>query len=354
MTELLRNLFAASPSWIIFFIIFLLAIVVLSAYNIKISTRVQLWTALVSVAAVVLASVVTLAKGGADGISLNAFSPSTSPAGISGIGFGMIFGFTSFIGFEAAAVLGEETANPRQSIPKAILGAVVFAGIFYVLVSFALDMGYGLKHSQVWAASPAPLNYMVTRYVGRVMANVVDFMVVLSAFTAGLGGINLVSRIAFSMGRQRALPLWMGKVHPRYRTPTPAILFIGTVTAVIGILLGIPLGPSEMFGFLASTGSLGIIAVYVSIAVAGVVFFRRTFGRGWSPIKHIIVPLVGVILGLLALYASVYPVPPSPFNLTPYIMLVWIVVGLVVLLVMRRRQPEKVQLLGRVMSEESE
>ncbi|MCY0897534.1 MAG: APC family permease [Firmicutes bacterium] len=354
MTELLRNLFAASPSWIIFFIIFLLAIVVLSAYNIKISTRVQLWTALVSVAAVVVASAVTLAKGGADGISLNAFSPSTSPAGISGIGFGMIFGFTSFIGFEAAAVLGEETANPRQSIPKAILGAVVFAGIFYVLVSFALDMGYGLKHSQVWAASPAPLNYMVTRYVGRVMANVVDFMVVLSAFTAGLGGINLVSRIAFSMGRQRALPLWMGKVHPRYRTPTPAILFIGAVTAVIGILLGIPLGPSEMFGFLASTGSLGIIAVYVSIAVAGVVFFRRTLGRGWSPIKHIIVPLVGVILGLLALYASVYPVPPSPFNLTPYIMLVWIVVGLVVLLVMRRRQPEKVQLLGRVMSEESE
>lgn len=50
------------------------------------------------------------------------------------IGYGMIFGFTSFIGFEAAAVLGEETREPRRAIPKAILGAVIFAGVFYILV----------------------------------------------------------------------------------------------------------------------------------------------------------------------------------------------------------------------------
>lgn len=354
MSQLFYNIFGTSPDWAWFFVIFLAGVVVLSVFNMKISTRVQLWTAIISVAAVVIASVITLGKGGADGISLAAFSIGASPDGISGIGFGMIFGFTSFIGFEAAAVLGEETAEPRRAIPKAILGAVIFAGVFYILVTFALDMGYGIHHSQAWAASGAPLNYMVTHFVGGTMANIVDLMVVLSAFTSGLGGTNLVARIVYSMGGQSALAKGLGQVHPRYRTPANAILVIAALTLAIGLPLGAAMGPSEMFGFLASAGSLGIISVYVAIALAGIVFFRRTIKTGWSVVKHVAVPLVGIVLGFFALYTSVIPVPPAPFNLTPYIMLVWIVVGVLVVAVMSKRQPDQVQHLGQVLSEEAE
>lgn len=65
---------------------------------------------------------------------MSAFTIKASSGGLDGIGYGMIFGFTSFIGFEAAAVLGEETREPRRAIPKAILGAVIFAGVFYILL----------------------------------------------------------------------------------------------------------------------------------------------------------------------------------------------------------------------------
>lgn len=354
MAQLFQNIFAVRPSWAVFFVIFLVVVVLLSIYNIKISTRVQLWTAIISVTVVVIASIITLDKGGADGLTLAAFSFSSSSRGVAGVGYGMIFGFTSFIGFEAAAVLGEETAEPRKTIPKAILGAVIFAGLFYILVTYALDMGYGLSRSQEWAGAAAPLNYMVTRYVGQAMANIVDLMVVLSAFTSGLGGINLVARIVYSMGGQSALPRVLGKIHLRYHTPMNAILIIAVLTLAIGLSLGTSLGPAEMFGFLASTGSLGIIAVYVTIAVAGMVFFRRTIRQGWSLIKHIVVPLIGIVLGLFALYTSIYPVPPQPFNLTPYIMLGWIIVGIVVVAVMAKRHPGKVQMLGKVLSEEAE
>lgn len=354
MSEVFQNILGASPSWAVFFIVFLGIVVALSVFNIKLSTRVQLWTAVISVAAVVIASVVTIGKGGASGLTLAVFSFGASPGGISGIGYGMIFGFTSFIGFEAAAVLGEETAEPRRAIPKAILGAVIFAGVFYILVTFALDMGFGIRHSQEWATSSAPLNYMVTRYVGKTMANLVDLMVVLSAFTAALGGINLVARIVYAMGSQGALPKGLGYVHPEHRTPINAIFLLAIITLLIGIPLGFALGPAEMFGFLASTGSLGIISVYVAIAIAGMVFFRKRITSGWSIPKHVIVPVIGAVLGLFALYASVYPVPPFPFNLTPYIMLVWIVVGIVIVSLMVKRHPGKVQELGRVLSEEAE
>lgn len=149
-------------------------------------------------------------------------------------------------------------------------------------------------------------------------------------------------------------PKAWARVHPKYRTPVNAISVIGLITLAIGLPLGFGLGPAEMFGFLASVGSLGIISVYVGIAVAGIVFFRKTIRVGWSVVKHVVVPIIGMVLGLFALYASVYPVPPFPFNLPPYIMLVWIIMGIVVVTVMVKRQPSKVQDLGRVLSEDAE
>lgn len=156
------------------------------------------------------------------------------------------------------------------------------------------------------------------------------------------------------MGSQGALPKALGHVHPVRRTPANAILLLGVLALAIGIPLGFALGPAQMFGFLASAGSLGIISVYVAIAIAGMVFFRRNLSTGWSVIKHVVVPVVGGVLGLFALFASVYPAPPFPFDIPPYIMLTWILVGVVVVLAMRKRQPQKLQELGRVLSEEAE
>lgn len=64
MSQLFQNVFGATPSWAVFFVRFLLIAVLLSVFNVKVSTRVQLWTAMISVAAVVIASLVTVGKGG--------------------------------------------------------------------------------------------------------------------------------------------------------------------------------------------------------------------------------------------------------------------------------------------------
>jgi amino acid transporter len=352
LTQLLQNLTGHVVSWLPFFVLQVLIIYVLSAYDIRISTRTQLWLALVSVAVVFITSLIVLAKGGAAGLTLAAFSPATAGQGFSGIGFGLVFGFTSFIGFEAAAVLGEETADPRRSIPRAILGAVLLATLFYVVVSYSLDMGFGIRHSAEWAQSSAPLNVVVTRFVNGATANVIDLMVAVSAFLSSLGGTNLVARILYSMGRQRALPVALGRVHPMRRTPVTAIVLVLVVALGMALTMGEAMGPELMFGFLATTASLGIIAVYVGIAMAGLAFFRRQY-HPLHPIKHVMVPVVGMALGLFALYASLFPAPPPPLNLAPYIALAWIVAGVVVVTVMGVRDPEKVRTLGRILSEET-
>ncbi|HKC30049.1 MAG TPA: APC family permease, partial [Jatrophihabitans sp.] len=69
-----------------------------------------------------------IGKGGASGNTLSPFNPAHSLHGISGIGFGMLWGILMFVGFESAATLGEETRNPRRSVPMALFAAVIMVG----------------------------------------------------------------------------------------------------------------------------------------------------------------------------------------------------------------------------------
>ena len=49
------------------------------------------------------------------------------------VGVAMMFAFTSFIGFESAALYGEETRNPKRSVPLATYISVVLIAVFYAL-----------------------------------------------------------------------------------------------------------------------------------------------------------------------------------------------------------------------------
>src|SRR6185437_4455745 len=69
----------------------------------------------------------------------------SSPTGFPGVGLGVVFGLLSFVGFDAAATLGEETRAPTRSIPLAVAGALGAVGVFYVFMMYALTAGYRLN-----------------------------------------------------------------------------------------------------------------------------------------------------------------------------------------------------------------
>lgn len=69
----------------------------------------------------------------------------------------MIYGFTAFAGFEAAAALGEEATNARRSVPVSIVGVVVVTGSFYLLVVCAEAFPWGGTGPRASSARPARL-----------------------------------------------------------------------------------------------------------------------------------------------------------------------------------------------------
>ena len=56
--------------------------------------------------------------------SFESFNPSNVAEGGS-VFKGLLFGILMFVGFELAAALGEETADPKRSIPIAVLSTIL-------------------------------------------------------------------------------------------------------------------------------------------------------------------------------------------------------------------------------------
>jgi amino acid transporter len=74
-------------------------------------------------------------------LNLQPFNPSHAAGTWSGVFKGMVFAILAFIGFEAAAPLGEEAKHPRRAILRAVVGSAVAIGLFYILCSYAWVFG---------------------------------------------------------------------------------------------------------------------------------------------------------------------------------------------------------------------
>ncbi len=94
--------------------------------------QVDLTFLIIEVIVFLVLAVIAIARDGS-GNSLSVFTPAASPTGFSGVGLGVVFGILSFIGFDAAATLGEETKNPRRNVPLAVGGALLFLCTHFVL-----------------------------------------------------------------------------------------------------------------------------------------------------------------------------------------------------------------------------
>lgn len=304
------------PWWWVF-LVELVIVVVLNYTGVRPSVRTTVVLELGSMLVLAGVMIHVIAVGGASGDSLQPFNPAISPKGLGGIGFGMIYGFSGFAGFEGAAALGRESRDPRRTIPRAMILMLVGAAVFYVLVTYALSVGYGVNHATAWANDPAPLDTIVGRYTGTVWAQVIDTMVAISAFSSGLGLVTLSTRVLFDIGRQHQAPAWLAKLHPRYATPYIGVLAAGVVALVLGIGLGVAVGVSTMIGFLAGANTLGLILVYVVLSLGALWRFRP---KSFSPLTFAAViglPLVSAVLFGFAFYTSIIPQPALPYSLEP-------------------------------------
>jgi amino acid transporter len=307
--------------------------------DVKVATRALLSMEGLTVTLIVIVVVVIFARvfaGTAPSGQSFTLSPFTPPSGV-GLGtvaLAAVFGLLSFGGFEGAASLGEETDNPRRDIPRAIATAVITMGIFYTIVMLAQTLGFGVdkQGTESFAASSSPLGDLSRSYVGPIMADAINFGVMVSAFASALGTATAGSRMLFALCRDGFLSRRLGVTSDRTGSPANALAVVMVIAIVAFVAQRIG-GVSAVNAFFYPA-TIGVLSMLVTYIVTNTGALRFLFLSRRVRVWEAIFPVVALMILVYVIYANVYPVPDFPFNLFPYIVAAWLVVGLgIVLLV---------------------
>ena len=212
---------------------------------------------------VLVVGVVALMVGRGDGdlARVGELPDGTTPA-LAILG-GAILAYYSFVGFETSANVVEEIRDPSRVYPRALFGALLTAGLVYVLVGLASAIA--LPSAELSQSSGPLLDVVAASGVA-----VPDWLFSLIALIAVANGALLTmimsSRLTFGMSEQGLLPSVFARVLPNRRTPWVAIVAT-TVVAMMLTLIG-------DLSTLAETVVLLLLFVFLSANVSVLVLRR--------------------------------------------------------------------------------
>jgi amino acid transporter len=308
-------------TWWILGIAVLLIAVGLNHVGVRVAVQGVLALAAISMIPFLILAITIIAKGGAAGNTLSVFG--TSHSSWNSVFHGILFAVTLFIGFEAAASLGEEAKEPHRAIPRALIGSVALAGLFYLLITYAGAIGFGVKGSAVaWFNDPSPMGALAQQYDGHWLSVLIDLVVMLDSISVALAFTVAGSRVFFALGRDGLLPAFTTRLS-RHNTPLGGNLIIlgaGLIAVILGgvttlgDLVKLP-NNIEAFQISAGVGSFLIEAVYAMLALAAFRIIWKDW-TGGARLWRLAVAIVGVATPVLAYYGSLHPFPPYPGDLS--------------------------------------
>lgn len=331
--------------WFWYSIAFWVVAAAMMIRGVAISTRVQLVLGVGSFLIILAFSIWVIIKVSGDGgLSGAPFNPSSSDQGWNGIFFGVLYAVIMFIGFESSANLAEETKSPRKHLPLAIFGSCIAVGIFYIIVTYAQAVGFGLS-VQDWLAAFPPLYALAAdpRFGSTNFGELVQWIVVIDIAAVGLGTAVGSSRGVFALARDGRLPKVLASVHPKYKTPwiastalaVASIILIIIIAATNGLMTVGEMDPGQwfpMFNWLATFGGFMLVAVYIAICVAA---FKGMPGESQG-----LLALAGIVGGLVsigAIYGVIVQFADVPtYNRIWWVAALWLLGGVVVMLILNQ------------------
>ncbi len=306
--------------WQIYALAAFVLVVVLAYMDIKISSTVILLLEGISMALVTVVAIIILAKGGYHG---HAFSPAPfHPDGTSlaVLGLGVVYSFSSFSGFEAAATLGEESARPRRMIPMAVALSLIVVAIYEIGITAVVTNAY--PNTKLLAASAVPLVSVTDHFVASWVGTLVNFGAVVSSFGAALASANGASRMLFALGRDGLGPRMLARVSTRTGSPVGALSFVAV--ASLAFLAGfLRRSATQAVAIILTYGADLILAAYTLVMIAAIIYtVKHRMRRVTTAIL-----LVGLGILLYVVKDTFVPFPAAPYSWDAYGAMATLAVG---------------------------
>ena len=204
----------------------------------------------------------------------------------------------AFGGYDVIGVPAGEATNPRRHLPFAFVATIV---VVTAVMTLAHIVAAGTLPNL--PASRTPLADASLLFIGAAGALIISAGSVASMTGNNLGSILTGSRMLFALAENGELPQLFGKIHPRYRTPSNAIIF----TTVVALFLAL----SGSFVILAVASAIARLVVYTGACAATLRLRHPRFDGIVRPATFVspmgpLVPLVAIGISLMILAGATY------------------------------------------------
>jgi amino acid transporter len=348
MQIILQKYLGINVPWQLLTLVFVAVVFCLMVRGVSLSTRWAGYFFAFEMAVLILVSVLVLITH-AGRLSLAPFNPANLSGGLVGLGVGFPIAIYLFVGWENSASLAEETRDPRRNVPKAIYASILLMALSYLVFMYVTVVAFDYN---VKALSAAQVPFITA-------AQAISGILALFAYIAGftsimssmIAGSNSQSRLIFNAAREGLLPSWLAKLHPKRHTPWVSFLAFVGIALAISYIFGWNVDPVTFFGEIATLGTILISLTYLVSNLALPVYYRRHHRDQFSLVKHLILPLLGVLAIGFPLWALVQPGQAAPFNLFPWISLGIVVIALIYATILSRRDPTLGERVGSIVAD---
>ncbi|HEY9875210.1 MAG TPA: APC family permease [Candidatus Obscuribacterales bacterium] len=320
--------------------------------DIQLSAMAMLWLEGASLVLIAILGIIIWAHKGfaldMSQLTLQGVTPGSVATGLVLVMFG-------FSGFESATSLGDEAKNPLRTIPRAVIGSAILAGLFFISMTYIEVLGFSGTGVSI-ANSEEPLGFLAQQAGVGFLGTLVAFSALFSFFACVLGTINPAARVFYTMARHGLFPSSLGASHSSNRTPHIAVTVCSLIVFLVPAsmsLFHVPLFDS--MGYLGAICSYGFLTVYTLISIAAPVYLHkirklRLYHVAFSvlAVGFMMIPVLGSV-GIPG--SNLFPVPEAPYDAFPYLFLMYLMVTCGWFVVQRFRSPEIVRSMERGIDE---
>jgi len=190
-----------------------------------------------------------------------------------------------FVGYEVIATTAEEAKNPGRNIPIATVGAILICAIVYCAITFA---ALGVISAKQLGISTTPLSDAAAR-LGPWGAPAMGAAGLIATLTSLNTAMISSARVALALSRDGYLPDFLSRIHPRLKTPVPAILLTGAL-----IIAAAMSGDEVFLGYVSNFGYMFVV-FFTNVSV---ILLRRKFPDTERPFRtpwYPVLPILGCL-----------------------------------------------------------
>jgi amino acid transporter len=304
-------------------LVLLCVVAAIVAYlDVKVSAQVMLWIEALSVGLIVIVLLVMVFHFG---LKLDMDQLSLKGVKISALGPALVLAMFSFVGFESATTLGGEAREPLKTIPRAVLQSAMLTGVFFVLCSYSVVLGFRGATTQL-SESTSPLHQLAAQVGVAPLGAAIDIGVLVAAFSCVLACTTAAARVLLRMAHEGLMPRLMMSTSKKHGTPGAAIvLSAGVMLAASAGMTLRGVSAADIYDLLGSLSVFGFLTAYALVAVA-LPFARRALGQH----SHLVAAasVLTVLVVIMVVVFDLQSASDANHSRIPWIYMGYLAVGL--------------------------